>query len=131
MRSVIEKHIDETKDEIGKFEKQIDDAETRLSALTEQHKPEAIRQELLVVNDIFSRAAEGLDSMQLVGAHRDRRRLLLERIHTLGADAEKLATVQVPILNLNTCYQISCGLRAGCACKESVLNHKTFLKIKQ
>ena len=105
--------------DLDKSEKQIDKVEQIMSALEELHKPEAIRKELRAVNGILTREADVLDCMQLLGAQRDRRQVLLQRIDTLSGEVGKkrvalttdeLAAVQAEIdalFELDGCSQHS------------------------
>mmetsp|Transcript_148011 Transcript_148011/g.258117 ORF Transcript_148011/g.258117 Transcript_148011/m.258117 type:complete len:180 (-) Transcript_148011:85-624(-) len=71
-------------EQVDRWQKLIEEAREQLATVEERASgPDAVKKELLGIDDMLSRAAEGLDSTKLVGAQRERRRDLLQQIQAL------------------------------------------------
>mmetsp|Transcript_94550 Transcript_94550/g.305275 ORF Transcript_94550/g.305275 Transcript_94550/m.305275 type:complete len:176 (+) Transcript_94550:66-593(+) len=72
-------------DDISRCQAQVEEAKVMLAAL-EPGDSDALRKALLLIDDLLTKAAQGLDNATLVGAQRERRRELLREIEALGED---------------------------------------------
>mmetsp|Transcript_92718 Transcript_92718/g.289081 ORF Transcript_92718/g.289081 Transcript_92718/m.289081 type:complete len:178 (-) Transcript_92718:105-638(-) len=81
--------------EVERCAAQLEEARAVVAALPPE--PEALRRQLLLADDLLTRAATGLDDLSLVGAQRERRRELLAQIDAAGQDvAARKAALKGP-----------------------------------
>eukprot|EP00931_Biecheleriopsis_adriatica_P047180 TRINITY_DN2716_c0_g1_i1.p1 TRINITY_DN2716_c0_g1~~TRINITY_DN2716_c0_g1_i1.p1 ORF type:complete len:305 (+),score=70.49 TRINITY_DN2716_c0_g1_i1:37-951(+) len=85
VRRVVGDSRDDAMEEVRKWEGQIDEAQAilqRAAVFDAEQLPHA----LLLVADVLTEAATGLDGLQLSGDAREQRRVLLQRLESLEAD---------------------------------------------